>query len=200
MRATKTKRPSARLARRRRKPGSVAGRKLAIDDAGIRKRLLDAALLGSYREDAAAYAGIGKDTLFQYLQRAEEARVLVAGGGSVEETELAIVEFVDAFKEAEAKAKARTLGTIVEAASGVRDPKNKSKWLRRPQWQAGAWFLERKYPEQFGRRIAVGNADGRPFALSSLAGIPADVLKREILEILSTISDEEDAAIAPLPS
>jgi len=50
-------------------------------------------------------------------------------------------DFADAVKKAEAEAEANALKAIKDAT-----PQN---------WQAGAWYLERKYPDRFGRRVAV---------------------------------------------
>jgi hypothetical protein len=50
--------------------------------------------------------------------------------------------FSDAIEKAEAEAKIRAVGQIVRAAQGG-------------TWQAAAWWLERRYPKQFGRRDQV---------------------------------------------
>jgi hypothetical protein len=82
-------------------------------------------------------------------------------------------------KGAEAKVEARMLGVIREAAIGhhtVTETKRKSIMIKdpdggdrllpaeeitevtkelRPQWQAAAWFLERRYPEKYSQRKIV---------------------------------------------
>lgn len=51
-------------------------------------------------------------------------------------------EFADAIKTAEVKAKMRRILRIEQAA-------------RDGHWQADAWYLERKYPEEFGKRMTL---------------------------------------------
>lgn len=51
-------------------------------------------------------------------------------------------EFADAIKTAEVKAKMRRILRIEQAA-------------RNGAWQADAWYLERKYPEEFGKRMTL---------------------------------------------
>jgi hypothetical protein len=82
-------------------------------------------------------------------------------------------------KKAEAKAEERMLGVIREAAIGhhtVTEKKRKSIMIKdpdggdrrlpaeeitevtkelKPQWQAAAWFLERRYPEKYSQRKIV---------------------------------------------
>lgn len=55
---------------------------------------------------------------------------------------VAYPEFSDAIKTAEVKAKMRRILRIEQAA-------------RNGAWQADAWYLERKYPEEFGRKLTL---------------------------------------------
>ena len=81
---------------------------------------------GAYIETAAAAAGISKVTLYDWLRR-----------GSEDEEPFAT--FLNAVEKAASEADLRDLKTIRQsAAAGV--------------WQASAWRLERRHPEQWGRR------------------------------------------------
>jgi hypothetical protein len=62
-------------------------------------------------------------------------------------------EFSEAIKKAEASCKERNIALIQRAAT--------------KSWQAAAWTLERKYPMEFGIKMAHSNADGTPLNLHS---------------------------------
>jgi hypothetical protein len=64
-------------------------------------------------------------------------------------------EFCEAIKKAEAKCKERNVALIQRAAVTT--------------WQAAAWMLERKYPEEFAQRLQHTGADGAPLNLHSAA-------------------------------
>lgn len=86
------------------------------------QRLLTAIQAGNYIETAAEVAGIGKSTFYRWM--------------NADEPEFR--EFREAVKKAEAEAEARDVGMVRVAA--------------RSTWQAAAWWLERKFPERWGRR------------------------------------------------
>ena len=85
---------------------------------------------GNYKETAAAAAGIGESTLYSWQERGE--RETEAGETTI------YTEFLEAIKKAEAQAEANCIQIIHEAA-----PKN---------WQAAAWYLERKHYQRWGRK------------------------------------------------
>lgn len=89
----------------------------------LQARIVEALKLGATRRLAADYAGIGESTLRLWLSRT----------GPVYSSLLAAV------KEAEAKGSVGALAKIQKAATDG-------------QWQAAAWLLERRHPEEFGRR------------------------------------------------
>lgn len=93
----------------------------------VQARICEAIRLGSTFELAAQYGGISKQTFYEWLKRKPD--------------------FADAVKEAEAQAVVRWLARIEAAAMG--DPEKKIK----PEWQAAAWKLERRYPRLYGRQI-----------------------------------------------
>jgi hypothetical protein len=100
--------------------------------------LAEAIRAGGTREAAAARAGIGPSTLYDWLKR----------GDTGDER---YQEFSEAIKKAEADLEAKALGLILDAAG--------------KSWQAAAWLLERRFPDRWGRRlpedIAPPDAAGR---------------------------------------
>ncbi|HEV8639460.1 MAG TPA: hypothetical protein VG370_35065 [Chloroflexota bacterium] len=100
-------------------------------------RACQAVQLGATYEMAAQYAGIGYSTWATWLQRAAAGRH-------------PYVEFLEALKEAEARAVLGWLAKIEKAASDG-------------EWTAAAWKLERRYPHAYGRRVQeLTGRDGAP--------------------------------------
>jgi hypothetical protein len=60
-------------------------------------------------------------------------------------------EFADAIKKAEAKCKARNIARIQQATE--------------KSWQAAAWWLERKYRNEFAIRQEVTGGEGKPLKI-----------------------------------
>jgi transposase len=105
-------------------PGRPA--KLKPDVVG---RIVEAVGVGMFRRDAARYAGIGRSTLYRWLER-----------GQADEAAGLETDFHDLWarvSRAEAVAEVRMVATLTKAAE--RD------------WRAAVSFLERRYPERWGR-------------------------------------------------
>ncbi|PTM58370.1 hypothetical protein [Desmospora activa] len=81
---------------------------------------------GNYVGTVCNYLGIGETTWYRWMSEGEKA------------TRGRYREFRDAIKRAESAAEMRAVNGIVQAGS-----KN---------WQALAWYLERKHPDRWGRR------------------------------------------------
>lgn len=84
---------------------------------------------GNYIETAAAYAGISKSTLYDWLRRGKRAKSGIYR------------QFSDAVQKALAESEIRDVMIIAKAAE--------------ENWQAAAWRLERKFPERWGRKERV---------------------------------------------
>jgi hypothetical protein len=95
---------------------------------------------GSSLKDAANLSGIGESTLA--LWRSED------GYGDTRNplTQTQKLELLDAIKKAESINKEKHIKTIHEA--------------RHKSWQASAWWLERKYKDEFAVRSEVTGKDG----------------------------------------
>ena len=106
----------------------------------VESKIISAIRAGNYIETAAAYAGINKSTLYDWLKRGEreKQRVQKTPGGRIRKKETPFVEFSNAVEKALAEAEVRDVAIIAKAAED--------------QWQAAAWRLERKFPDRWGKR------------------------------------------------
>lgn len=123
--------------------GATTGRPLKLTADRITK-IAKALRDGAYREQAATLAGIGRSTFYAWLERAEADRET--------DTPSPFRDLLDAVTRAEADAEAKAVGYVRVQA--------------KQDWRAAAWFLERKYPHRWGRRLEVkheGEVDiGKP--------------------------------------
>ena len=94
-----------------------------------RKQLVELVAAGNYLSAAARAVGMPWRTVMEWMQRGRETGKEPYGS------------FFLAVREAEAKAEVRDVALIRLAA--------------RNTWQAAAWYLERKYPDRWGRRDVV---------------------------------------------
>jgi hypothetical protein len=95
----------------------------------IQDRICAAIATGAVYRLAAAYGGVDYDTFRRWMKRAQAPRAPALFRG-----------FYEAVKNAEATATVGWLAVIERAA-------------RDGTWQAAAWKLERRYPQDWGRRI-----------------------------------------------
>lgn len=110
----------------------------------VRERIIGAVRSGAYNETACAFAGIGESTFYRWLEQARQD----------EQADLEVSEyreFWEAIQKAQSEAEIEKLLIISNAAKGK--PTSDGVPGTAGQWQAAAWFLERKHPERYGRRI-----------------------------------------------
>lgn len=81
---------------------------------------------GNTRKVAAECAGISEQTFYTWINKGKEAKSGV------------FFEFLESVKKAESEAHAGAVNTITVA--------------RQKSWQAAAWWLERKFPDDWGKR------------------------------------------------
>ena len=122
----------------------------------IAKRILNAIRAGITREAAIAAAGISHSTFYSWLERGRIARC-----GK-------FPDFLDSLKRAEAAAAIRNITIIQAAALGgqllekitTTRPDGTVVVIERwsaPCWLAAKWWLERRFPHDWGRRNRVAN-------------------------------------------
>lgn len=94
-------------------------------------KIIQALEAGNYRKTAAALAGITEETLCNWIKR-----------GRTSKTKGKYFQFFQSVKKAEETAQAYHLQQIRKASENG-------------SWQASAWYLERKCPDEWGRRQRV---------------------------------------------
>ena len=94
-------------------------------------RIVQAIRVGATYELAAQFGGIAYNTFNEWMKKGENAK---AGRYR---------DFYEAVKEAEGDAAIKWLAVIDKAAAD--------------SWQAAAWKLERRYPNEYGRRVVDQN-------------------------------------------
>ncbi len=107
----------------------------------VQEEVCNAIRAGNYMETAAAFAGIDKTTLHDWMRRGarEIDRLEKDPKATPNKDEAKFVEFRHSVKKALAEAEIRDVLTIGKAAEGG-------------QWQAAAWRLERKFPDKWAKR------------------------------------------------
>lgn len=112
--------------------GNGHGRPSVLVDA-VQQRLVDAISVGCSYASAAHYAGISERVVHKWIELAEsDAMTPLAKRARLLYAEI---------KKAEAGTELESLSIILKAGA--------------TNWTARAWYLERKYPERFGRRDAL---------------------------------------------
>lgn len=95
----------------------------------IEKKLIDTIRLGNYYEAACAYVGIGERTFYRWIEKGKKAK-----SGKY-------WQFWQSIIQAEAEAEARIV----------------TQWQKKipEDWRAAQAFLERRYPERWGKKDIV---------------------------------------------
>lgn len=105
------------------------------------KRIVDGIRMGATYELAAQYGGVSYDTFNNWIKAGVDAK-----SGSY-------FEFFNAVKRAEGEAAIGWLAKIEKAANDG-------------EWQAAAWKLERRYPQNYGRHVQeIQGKDGSQLTL-----------------------------------
>lgn len=95
----------------------------------IQEKIVSAVRAGNYSFVAAEFAGIGERTFYKWMEKGEARPGSTYG------------QFRQAVKSAEREAEVRAVAIIQN--------------LMTSNWQAAMTFLERKYPDRWGRRVRV---------------------------------------------
>ena len=117
--------------------------------------LLNYLILGHYINQACAMAGLAESTFHYWRKEAEEIEESVETGEiepeDLTDSQVNLLEFLESVKKARATAESGHLAQ-------VRDD---------PSWQSSAWWLERSFPDRWGRkdRVEVTGKDEGPLVV-----------------------------------
>lgn len=170
----------------------------------IQTAIVQAISLGVPTGTAAAYVGITKACFLQWLQRGE-------GTHPTRPATTRYVDFVAAIEKAKAIDETRRIARLEQAARGGQVTRVKTttypdgrvtreECTSEPQWTVDAWFLERSYPDRWGRRERM---DVR-LSIEQLYARVAEVLGLETQHILDEAMlivqerDNDDSRRPPL--
>lgn len=148
----------------------------------LQTRICDMLRAGNYLETAAAYAGVNKTTLYDWMKRGarEMERVEKSEGkAKIRKKEQPYVDFSNAIEKALAEAEVRDLIIISNAA--------------KTDWKAAAWKLERKNWQRWGRKDKID-------ANLQHTGKDGGPIETEMKLDFSKLSDEELAILDNLLS
>ena len=123
-----------------------------IRDKTTRERLLAAIRLCASLNKACAFAGLHPETFRRWRRKAEAEIRRREDPAETPDPEMEpYVELYQEVEQAEGEATVAMLGQIEKAALNG-------------NWQAAAWKLERRFPDEYSRRIVQiqGDADGGP--------------------------------------
>ncbi len=190
---------------------TVVNKPVKLDDGSVvtaGQMVIDKLRLGLTHQDAVDSAGISRQTFHTWRLQGARLRAQALDGRMLTAEERRAVAFLDDVEKAEALAVADRLAIIDGAARGgsivtkttvktdadgnVTETTVVTETLR-PEWTAAAWWLERKRPNEFGRRLALTGAEGGPL-------IPQDDAARGLADSLRDyLAGHEDGRQAPAP-
>ena len=120
----------------------------------VREKIVKAIRAGNYAYVAAEYAGISSATFYRWLQLGNDAKRGVYR------------EFLEAVKKAEGEAEVRAVAIIQKHMED--------------NWQAAMTYLERKFPDRWGRRDRLRVDLNPKEALEELLSLSADELEEAV--------------------
>ena len=103
--------------------------------------------IGAYRKDAIKAAGVAETTFYYWIERGGKERRHIDSGKKPRKRESAYLKALQSIEKAEAESSLGDLAMITRAAQDG-------------AWQAAAWKLERRNPEQWGRQRLDIQANG----------------------------------------
>lgn len=169
------------------------------------QEFIDRIRLGLPHDQAAASANLDRRTILNWRIKGSSALAKQLTGKRLTAAEQRYAEFVRNLERAEADAETSRLGVIERAASGgititethethaldaqgvlvLRERRTVTKQLA-PQWTAAAWWLERRLPQRYARRVELSGPEG--------GAIPIEDRARDLASALRDFQAGADAA------
>jgi len=156
------------------------------------EQVIERIQLGLDLQSAADSAGISRVTLHNWRLTGARHRASEANGKRLTPAQRKFADFLDRLERAEAEAEANRLAIIHRAATGGATVTKRTEKRAgdgtlveqtvvtetlRPEWTAAAWWLERRKPHKYARRVEVTGAEGQPL-------VPQDEQARHLADSL----------------
>lgn len=141
----------------------------------VQQKIVSALTAGNYQDTAAAFAGVSKQTFYNWMERGRIENERIAAGHKPRKAETPFVDFLDAVESARAQAEVRSVGLISKAAN-------------EGTWQAAAWYLERSHPQKWARinRTEISGPDGGPIE----ATVDIDLLDQKLAALFERVDPD----------
>lgn len=135
----------------------------------VQQRIINALRAGNYVETASHLAGVGRASVYRWIERGRAALEREEAGQTLTEDEERYAVFAQEVEEARAAAMARNVTLVNTAAQTT--------------WQAAAWWLERTNPQMWGRhlRAEVSGPEQGPIQVE----VQRDALIERIVNLLN---------------
>jgi hypothetical protein len=135
----------------------------------VQARIINALRAGNYVETASHLAGVGRASVYRWIERGRAALEREETGDTLTEDEERYAVFAQEVEEARAAAMARNVTLVNTAAQTT--------------WQAAAWWLERTNPQMWGRhlRAEVSGPEQGPIQVQ----VQRDALIERIVNLLN---------------
>lgn len=159
------------------------------------EQVLERIRLGLDYTESADTSAISRVTLHHWRVAGAQARAKAAAGGKLTKTDRQYAEFLNALERAHAEAHLERLAVIQRATQPFTVTKVVTRTAVQPdgtervvertttteqkagQWTAAAWWLERRMPERYARRVEVSGPEGGPIPVEQRAAAVADSLR-----------------------
>lgn len=154
--------------------------------AEIADTLVQSMRLGTAAATAARLVGIRPEMLYDWLKRGEVVAARLDRGEPIAPEDMYMAVFAVNFHGAVADAEVTALREI---RAGVEN------------WQSRAWFLERRFSQQWGRRqaVQVSGPDGKPIQMQQMPAMTSEQLmaiaggKALVLDVVGSTVDEDES-------
>lgn len=135
----------------------------------VQQRIINALRAGNYVETASHLAGVGRASVYRWIERGRAALEREEAGDTLTDDEERYAVFAQEVEEARAAAMARNVTLVNTAAQTT--------------WQAAAWWLERTNPQMWGRhlRAEVSGPEQGPIQVQ----VQRDALIERIVNLLN---------------
>lgn len=173
-------------------PKHPGGRPTKLTPA-LQDEIIKAIRAGNYMETAAAYQGIDKTTLYEWLRRGKAAsRGIYAEFSHAIEKALAVAEIRDVMNIDNA-AKGGTITakrTIRKESPNGQVTETTEESYAPPQWTASAWRLERKFPASWGRKDTIKTEVSGELKITLV-----DQIRNDLITAAQAIAGTPDAEV-----